>query len=144
MNSFMQKKESVERQWHVIDAAGTPLGRLASEAASLIKGKHKPTFTPHVDGGDYVIVINADQFVFTGNKENTKLYQKHSGWIGGLKTRTGKQMKELHPEKVIQLAVHGMLPKTRLGDDMRVRLYVYTDNNHPHNAQNPQSYTVKG
>jgi large subunit ribosomal protein L13 len=110
----------------------------------LIKGKHKPTFTPHVDGGDYVIVINADQFVFTGNKENTKLYIKHSGWIGGLKSRTGKQMKESHPEKVIQLAVHGMLPKNRLGDNMRVRLYVYTDSTHPHVAQNPQSYVVKG
>lgn len=144
MNTFMQKKEAVVRQWHVIDATGTPLGRLASEAASLIKGKHKPTFTPHVDGGDYVIVINADQFVFTGNKENTKLYQKHSGWIGGLKTRTAKDMKERFPAKVIELAVHGMLPKTKLGSNMKTRLYVYKDSTHPHSAQQPQPYTVKG
>jgi large subunit ribosomal protein L13 len=144
MNTFMQKKESVVRQWHVIDATGTPLGRLASEAASLIKGKHKPTFTPHVDGGDYVIVINADQFVFTGNKENTKLYQKHSGWIGGLKTRTAKEMKEKFPAKVIELAVHGMLPKSKLGSVMKTRLYVYKDSTHPHSAQLPQPYTVKG
>lgn len=144
MNTFMQKKEAVVRQWHVIDATGTPLGRLASEAASLIKGKHKPTFTPHVDGGDYVIVINADQFVFTGNKENTKLYQKHSGWIGGLKTRTAKEMKEKFPAKVIELAVHGMLPKSKLGSVMKTRLYVYKDSTHPHSAQQPQPYTVKG
>jgi large subunit ribosomal protein L13 len=144
MNTFMQKKEAVVRQWHVIDATGTPLGRLASEAAILIKGKHKPTFTPHVDGGDYVIVINADQFVFTGNKENTKLYQKHSGWIGGLKTRTAKEMKEKFPAKVIELAVHGMLPKSKLGSVMKTRLYVYKDSTHPHSAQQPQPYTVKG
>lgn len=144
MNTFMQKKEAVVRQWHVIDATGTPLGRLASEAASLIKGKHKPTFTPHVDGGDYVIVINADQFVFTGNKENTKLYQKHSGWIGGLRTRTAKEMKEKFPAKVIELAVHGMLPKSKLGSDMKTRLYVYKDSTHPHSAQQPQPYIVKG
>jgi len=144
MNTFMQKKEAVVRQWHVIDATGTPLGRLASEAAILIKGKHKPTFTPHVDGGDYVIVINADQFVFTGNKENTKLYQKHSGLIGGLKTRTAKEMKEKFPAKVIELAVHGMLPKSKLGSVMKTRLYVYKDSTHPHSAQQPQPYTVKG
>ena len=144
MNTFMQKKEAVVRQWHVIDATGTPLGRLASEAASLIKGKHKPTFTPHVDGGDYVIVINADQFVFTGNKENTKLYQKHSGFIGGLKTRTAKEMKEKFPAKVIELAVHGMLPKSKLGSVMKTRLYVYKDSTHPHSAQQPQPYIVKG
>lgn len=144
MNTFMQKKEAVVRQWHVIDATGTPLGRLASEAAILIKGKHKPTFTPHVDGGDYVIVINADQFVFTGNKENTKLYQKHSGFIGGLKTRTAKEMKEKFPAKVIELAVHGMLPKSKLGSVMKTRLYVYKDSTHPHSAQQPQPYIVKG
>lgn len=144
MKTFMQTKESVQREWHVIDAKGQTLGRLASEAAILLKGKHKPTFTPHIDGGDYVIVINAGEVELTGNKLNTKLYRKHSGWIGGLKTKTAKEMRDNHPVKMVELAIHGMLPKNKLGADMYRKLYVYAGDAHPHAAQQPKEYVVKG
>lgn len=144
MKTFMQTKESVQRDWYVIDAKGQTLGRLASEAAILLKGKHKPTFTPHIDGGDYVIVVNASQVELTGNKLNTKLYRKHSGWIGGLKTKTAKEMRDNHPVKMVELAIQGMLPKNKLGSAMKRKLYVYADAAHPHVAQQPKEYVVKG
>jgi len=144
MKTFMQKKETVERVWHVIDANGKTLGRLATEAATLLRGKHKPTFTPHVDCGDYVIVINASKVELTGNKLNGKLYHKHSGWIGGLKTKTAREMRENHPVKMLELAIHGMLPKGRLGRQICKKLYVYAGDAHPHAAQKPQEYVLKG
>ncbi len=144
MKTYMQTKESVQRDWHVIDAAGKTLGRLSTEAAVLLRGKHKPTFTPHIDGGDYVIVINADKIELTGNKLNGKLYRKHSGWIGGLKTKTAKEMRENHPVKMLELAIHGMLPKGKLGRAMCKKLYVYKGEEHPHVAQQPKEYVLKG
>lgn len=140
----MQTKESVQRDWYVIDAAGQTLGRLASEAAYLLKGKHKPTFTPHIDGGDYVVVVNADKIELTGNKLNTKLYQKHSGWIGGLKTKTAGEMRDRFPVKMIEIAINGMLPKNKLGAAMSKKLFVYAGDAHPHAAQQPKEYHVKG
>jgi large subunit ribosomal protein L13 len=140
----MQTKESVQRDWHVIDATGKTLGRLATEAAVLLKGKHKPTFTPHIDGGDYVIVVNAEKIELTGNKLNGKLYRKHSGWIGGLKTKTAREMRDNHPVKMLELAIHGMLPKGKLGSQMCKKLYVYKGEAHPHAAQQPKEYVLKG
>ncbi len=144
MKTFMQPNETVERSWHVIDATGKTLGRLATETAVLIRGKHKPTFTPHIDCGDNVIVINAEKIELTGDKLNKKLYHKHSGWSGGLKTKTAKEMRENHPVKMLELAIHGMLPKGRLGRTMCTKLYVYAGNEHPHQAQQPKEYVLKG
>ena len=144
MNTFMQTKESVQRNWHVIDASGKTLGRLATEAAVLLRGKHKPTFTPHIDGGDYVIVVNSEKIELTGNKLEGKLYHKHSGWIGGLKTKTAKEMRQNHPVKMLELAIHGMLPKGRLGRQMCTKLFVYKGEKHPHVAQQPKEYVLKG
>ncbi len=144
MKTYMQTKESVQRDWYVIDAAGKTLGRLATEAAVLIKGKHKPTYTPHIDGGDYVIVVNAEKIELTGNKLNGKLYRKHSGWIGGLKTKTAREMRDNHPVKMLELAIHGMLPKGKLGRQMCKKLYVYKGEAHPHAAQQPKEYVLKG
>ncbi|QVK21484.1 50S ribosomal protein L13 [Mycoplasmatota bacterium] len=144
MKTFMQTKESVQRNWHVIDATGKTLGRLSTEAAVLLRGKHKPTFTPHIDGGDYVIIVNAEKIELTGNKLNGKLYRKHSGWIGGLKTKTAREMRENHPVKMLELSIHGMLPKGRLGRQMCKKLFVYKGESHPHAAQQPKEYVLKG
>lgn len=138
--TFMQTNESVERKWYVIDAEDLVLGRMASDVAVVLKGKHKPTFTPHIDGGDYVIIVNAEKVALTGKKWSDKLYYRHSGYSGGLKVRTATEMLEKQPQKIVEKAIRGMLPKGKLGDDMYRRLYVYVGPNHPHQAQQPESF----
>jgi large subunit ribosomal protein L13 len=140
----MAKPNEVERKWYVIDAAGQTLGRLASEAAALIRGKHKPQFTPHVDTGDFVIIVNADKVHLTGKKLQNKKYYRHSGYPGGLKVTTAGDMLKNNPTRMVELAVHGMLPKNRLGDKLKLKLKVYAGPEHPHQAQNPQVYELKG
>ena len=136
-NSYMQKKEEVLRNWYVIDASGKNLGRIATKAAHILRGKHKPTFTPHVDCGDCVIIINASEVNLTGNKLDDKIYYNHSGYTGGLRERTAREMKENYPVEMIERAVKGMLPKGRLGRQMYKKLFVYAGNEHPHMAQKP-------
>ena len=143
MNTFMQKKETVERKWYVIDAEGATLGRLATKAATVLSGKHKPTYTPHVNCGDNVIVINADKIKLTGNKWEDKLYRSHSEYSGGLKTVNAETLMKTQPTKMVEKAVYGMLPHTKLGDQMRKQLYVYAGENHPHTAQQPKEYKVE-
>lgn len=140
-NTYMQKKEEVVRNWYVLDAEEANLGRLASKAAHILRGKHKPTFTPHVDCGDNVIVINASKVNLTGNKLNDKIYYNHSGYTGGLRERTAKEMKENYPVEMIERAVKGMLPKGRLGRQMYKKLFVYAESEHPHMAQKPVEWT---
>ena len=136
-NSYMQKKEEVVRNWYVIDASGKNLGRIATKAAHILRGKHKPTFTPHVDCGDCVIIINASEVNLTGNKLDDKIYYNHSGYTGGLRERTAREMKENYPVEMIERAVKGMLPKGRLGRQRYKKLFVYAGNEHPHMAQKP-------
>lgn len=143
MNTFMEKKETVERKWYVIDAEGVALGRLATKVATVLKGKHKPTFTPHIDCGDYVIVVNAEKVKLTGNKLNDKMYYNHSGYTGGLRERNAKTMIEKYPEEMIERAVKGMLPKGRLGRQMYTKLFVYAGPEHKHAAQQPVELKVK-
>ena len=136
MNTTVRMKASdISKDWHVIDAAGRPLGRVATEAATLLRGKHKPTFEPHLDGGDFVIVVNAARVKVSGNKSQTMVYYRHSGYPGGLKSRTFEEQMERFPDKVIERAVHGMLPKGSLGQQMRKHLKVYAGPDHPHEAQ---------
>ncbi len=142
-NSFMQKKEEVVRNWYVIDATDVNLGRLATKAATILRGKHKPTYTPHVDCGDFVIVINASKINLTGNKLNNKIYYNHSGYTGGLRERTAKEMKEKYPVEMIERAIKGMLPHNRLGNKMAKKLFVYAEGTHPHMAQKPVVMEVK-
>ena len=142
MKTFMQRKEDVQRDWYVIDADGQTLGRLASKVANVLRGKHKPTYTPHVDGGDYVIVVNAEKVVLTGNKLNDKIYYNHSRYTGGLRERTAKEMVEKYPVEMVERAVKGMLPKGRLGRQMYKKLFVYDGENHPHSAQKPKELKV--
>ncbi len=140
-NSYMQKKEDVVRNWYVIDAEGKNLGRIATEAATLLRGKHKPTFTPHIDCGDFVIIVNASKVNLTGNKLDDKIYYNHSGYTGGLRERTAREMKEKYPVEMIERAVKGMLPKGRLGRQMYKKLFVYAESEHPHVAQKPVEWT---
>ena len=142
--TFMAKPNSVEAKWYVVDAAGQTLGRLASEVASIIRGKHKPQFTPHVDTGDFVIVINAEKVRLTGKKWNQKKYYRHSKYPGGLKVTTAAQMRDRTPERLVELAVHGMLPKNRLGEKLKHKLKVYAGSEHPHAAQNPEVWQLRG
>ena len=142
-NSYMQKKETVVRNWYVIDAEGVNLGRLATKVATVLRGKHKPTYTPNIDCGDYVIVLNASKINLTGNKLNDKIYYDHSGYTGGLRERTAKEMKENYPVEMIERAVKGMLPHNRLGRQMFKKLFVYAENEHPHMAQKPVNMEVK-
>lgn len=142
--TYMAKPNEVERKWLLIDAEGKTLGRLASEAAALIRGKHKPQFTPHLDTGDFVIIINADKIVLTGNKLADKKYYRHSLYSGGLKVTPAGEMLQKKPERMIELAVHGMLPKNRLGNKMKLKLKVYAGAEHPHQAQNPEVYELRG
>ena len=142
-NSYMQKKEEVVRNWYVIDAEGISLGRLAAKVSNVLQGKHKPTYTPHVDCGDNVIVVNAEKVNLTGNKLNDKMYYNHSGYTGGLRERTAKEMIENYPVEMIERAVKGMLPKTRLGRQMYKKLFVYAGSEHPHAAQQPKNMEVK-
>lgn len=141
--TYMAKPQEVERKWFLVDADGKTLGRLASEVASLIRGKHKPQFTPHVDTGDFVIVINARKIHLTGRKWQQKKYYRHSGYPGGLKETTAQKMIETKPEKMLELAIHGMLPKTRQGEAMKTRLKVYADSEHPHAAQQPEVFELQ-
>ena len=137
-NSYMQRKEDVVRDWYVIDAEGMNLGRLATKVATVLRGKNKPTYTPHIDGGDFVIVINASKVNLTGNKLDDKIYYNHSGYTGGLRERTARVMREDYPVEMIERAVKGMLPKGRLGRQMYKKLFVYAENSHPHAAQKPK------
>ena len=136
-NSYMQKKEEVVRNWYILDASDANLGRLATKAAHLLRGKHKTTYTPHIDCGDFVIVINASKVNLTGNKLDDKIYYNHSGHTGGLRERTARVMKEKYPEEMIERAIKGMLPKGRLGRQMYRKLFVYAGEEHPHMAQKP-------
>ena len=142
-NSFMQKKETVERNWYIVDAEGVSLGRLATRVADVLRGKHKPTFTPHIDCGDYVIVINASKVNLTGNKLDNKIYYNHSGYTGGLRERTAKEMREKYPVEMIERAVRGMIPHTRLGRQVAKKLFVYEGSEHPHMAQKPVEMKIK-
>ena len=142
-NSYMQRKEDVVRTWWVIDAEGVNLGRLATKVATVLRGKHKPTYTPHIDGGDYVIVINASKVNLTGNKLDDKIYYNHSGYTGGLRERTARTMRDDYPVEMVERAVKGMLPKGRLGRQMYKKLFVYAGNEHPHAAQKPVEFVVK-
>lgn len=142
MKSYMQKKETVERKWYVIDAEGKPLGRVASKAAHILRGKHKATYTPHIDCGDYVIILNASKVLLTGNKLEDKKYYSHSGYPGGLRTRTAKEMIEKYPEEMVEKAVKGMLPKNRLGRAMYKKLFIYAGSEHKHIAQKPSEMDV--
>lgn len=142
--TYMAKPNEVERKWYIVDAAGQTLGRLASEVASIIRGKHKPEFTPHVDTGDFVIVINASQIHLTGKKLQNKMYYRHSLYPGGLKVTSAQDMLNNKPDRIIELAVHGMLPKNRLGDSLKTKLKVYAGAEHPHQAQQPEVWNLRG
>ena len=143
MKSYMQKKETIERKWYVIDAEGQSLGRVATKAAHVLRGKHKPTFTPHIDCGDNIIIINADKVNLTGNKLENKMYYNHSMYTGGLRERTAKEMKEKYPVEMVERAIKGMLPHNRLGRAMAKKLFVYEGETHPHMAQKPEVLEVK-
>lgn len=136
--TYSPKAAEVERTWYVVDAADAPLGRLASEVARLLRGKHKPTFAPHLDGGDHVVVVNASRVQVTGRKETDKVYYHHSGYPGGLRASTFSRLREKQPERILEAAVRGMLPKNRLGRQMISKLRVYGGPDHPHAAQRPQ------
>jgi len=142
--TYMAKPHEVERKWWIVDAEGKTLGRLASEVARLLRGKHKPEYTPHVDTGDFVIVINADKIHLTGKKLQKKIYYRHSGYPGGLKMATAAEMIQKRPVKVIELAVKGMLPKNSLGRRQGKKLKVYAGSEHPHQAQQPEVYELRG
>jgi large subunit ribosomal protein L13 len=139
MKTYSAKPAEVERNWFVVDANGRVLGRLASFVASRLKGKHKPIYTPHVDTGDHIIVVNADKVTLTGRKWDDKLYHRHSGYMGGLKSMTAKQLLEKRPEDLVMHAVRGMLPKNTLGRNMLKKLKVYAGPEHPHAAQQPET-----
>lgn len=143
MSTFMAKAETIDRKWYVIDAAGRPVGKTAVAAANILRGKHRPEFTPHADCGEFVIIINADQAYFTGNKPVQKIYYRHSGYIGGLKSVSAKQLMASKPEKVMEMAVKGMLPHNTLGDKAFTRLRVYAGAEHEQAAQKPIPYEVK-
>ncbi|AVX21776.1 LSU ribosomal protein L13P [Carboxydocella sporoproducens DSM 16521] len=138
MTTYMAKPQEVQRKWYILDATGKPLGRLASEAARLLRGKHKPIYTPHVDTGDHVIIINAEKVVLTGKKLDQKKWQRHSGYPGGFKSTDYRTLLQTKPELAVQLAVKGMLPHNRLGDKMLKKLRVYRGSQHPHQAQQPE------
>ena len=142
MTTFMQKKETVDRKWYVIDAKGESWGRVAAKAAHMLRGKHKVTYTPHVDCGDYIIIINAKEVNLTGNKLNDKIYYDHSRYVGGMRERTAKVMRENYPVEMVERAVKGMLPKGRLGRAMYKKLFVYANEEHPHMAQKPEKVEV--
>lgn len=143
MKSFMASPSTIERKWYVVDATGHTLGRLASEIASILRGKNKPTYTPHIDTGDYVIVVNADKIKVTGKKMDQKIYYNHSDYVGGMKETTLKEKMAKKPEDVIYLAVKGMLPKGPLGREMITKLHVYAGADHKHQAQKPEVLEIK-
>lgn len=140
----MATPSTIERKWYVVDAEGQTLGRLASEVAIVLRGKHKPTYTPHLDTGDFVIVVNADKVKLTGRKESQKMYYRFTGYVGNLKKITYKTMMEKHPDRIIQLAVKGMIPHNVLGRQVMDKLHVYAGSEHPHQAQKPEVLEIKG
>ena len=142
MKTYMQKKEDVNRKWYVVDAEGQTLGRLATKVATILRGKNKVTYTPHVDTGDYVIIINASKVKLTGNKLDDKMYYNHSGYPGGLRERTARVMRENYPEEMVQRAVKGMLPKGPLGRKMLKKLFVYAGDTHEQQAQKPEKLEI--
>ena len=141
MNTFMASPATIDRKWYVVDATGMTLGRLSSEIAKILRGKNKPIFTPHMDCGDYVIVVNAENIAVTGTKLDQKIYYRHSEYVGGMKETTLKEMLAKHPERVIEHAVKGMLPKGPLGREMYKKLFVYAGPDHKHAAQKPETLT---
>ncbi len=141
MKSYMASPATIERKWYVVDATGYTLGRLASEVAKVLRGKNKPIYTPHIDTGDYVIIVNADKVKVTGKKLDQKIYYRHSDYVGGMKETTLREMMDKKPEKVIELAVKGMLPKGPLGRTMYKKLFVYAGAEHGHEAQKPEVLT---
>ena len=143
MTSYMQKKETVERKWYVIDAEGKSLGRVATLAATYLRGKNKPTYTPHIDCGDNIIIINAEKVNLTGNKLDNKMYYNHSMYQGGLRERTARTMREEYPVEMMERAIKGMLPHNRLGRQMFKKLFVYVGSEHKHEAQKPEVLEVK-
>ena len=142
MKTFMEKKETVKRNWYVIDAENLPLGRVAAKAANILRGKHKVTYTPHIDCGDYVIIVNAEKVKLTGNKLEDKMYYDHSGFPGGLRERNAKTMVEKYPVEMVERAVTGMLPHNRLGRAQAKKLFVYAGADHKHSAQKPEVMTI--
>ena len=143
MKTYMQKASEVTRDWYVIDANGQTLGRLSTQIATLLRGKHKPTFSPYLDGGDFVVVINADKVVVTGRKAEQKMYYRHSGYPGGFKSVVYKKLILDHPDRILRFAVKGMVPKTRLGRQQMTKLKVYAGPDHPHAAQQPKVFTPR-
>ena len=144
MNTFMANPDKIDRKWYVVDAEGCTLGRLASEVAHVLRGKNKPIYTPHVDCGDYVIVVNADKIKVTGKKLDQKIYYRHSEYVGGMKETTLRELLAKKPERVIELAVKGMLPKGPLGRSLYTKLHVYAGAEHTHAAQKPEVMEIKG
>lgn len=142
MRTFMAKREDVQREWYLVDAQNKILGRLASELAKILRGKNKPTYTPHADAGDFVIVVNAEKVNLTGNKWSQKMYYRHSGYPGGIKSIAADELKEKRPEDLIRFAVKGMLPKNRLGRKLFKKLKVYAGSEHPHQAQQPKRIEI--
>jgi len=140
VKTYHQKPSEVQRDWYIIDASGKVLGRLATQISTLLRGKHKPTFTPSVDGGDFVIVVNAEKIVLTGRKPDQKIYYRHTGYPGGLKATPYKMMLAKHPDRILRLAVKRMLPKNRMGRRLLSKLRIYAGPNHPHAAQQPKPY----
>lgn len=143
MNTYFARPKDIKRDWLIIDAAGVPIGRLASKVANLLRGKHKPLFTPHLDLGDNIVVINAEQIKATGRKEDQKVYHRHTGYPGGIKSINLSDLRKKSPEKIIEYAVKRMLPRGPLGRKMFKKLHVYEGSNHPHSAQQPQAYVVE-
>ena len=142
MKCYVQKPSEVQRKWHLIDAEGKTLGRLSTEIAKLLRGKHKVTFTPHVDGGDYVVIINAEKIEVTGKKRDNKVYRHHTGYIGNLKEINFKKLQEKNPEEIIRLSVRGMLPKNKLRAPMMKRLRIFAGSEHTHQAQKVEKYEI--
>ena len=142
MKTFTPKTAEIDRHWYVVDAENVPVGRVAAQVARLLRGKHKPIYTPHADTGDFVIVINAEKVALTGNKEQQKLYRRHSGRPGGMKVMTAQRMRERFPERIVESAVRGMLPKNKLGRKLYRKLKVYAGPDHPHHSQKPEPFEL--
>lgn len=143
MKTYSQKASEIQRDWYVVDADGLTLGRLATQIATLLRGKHKPTFSPYIDGGDFVVVVNANKVVVTGRKVDQKMYYRHSGYPGGFKAIPYRRMMTTHPDRILRFAVKGMLPKTRLGRQQITKLKIYAGPTHPHAAQQPKVYEAR-
>jgi large subunit ribosomal protein L13 len=140
LKTYSAKPDDIQKEWYIVDAEGQTVGRLAVQIANVLRGKHKPTYTPHIDSGDHVIIINAEKVVVSGKKFEQKLYRHHTGYIGGLKTFTFRQMMDRKPERIMEIAVRGMLPHNRLGRQQIKKLHVYVGAEHPHQAQEPKAF----